>query len=214
MTYLEVVNRVLRRLRESEVSSVNESPYSKLIGDLVNVVKAEIEDAWDWSVLRDTLTVVTTPILFNYILTSAGTRFRVLDVVNDTDNFFLQQKSAHWFDQQFLMSAEGQQGSPVYYNFNGVDSNGDIQVDFFPIPDAVYDIRMNMVIPQAELVQDSTKVLIPGTLLVEGVLARAISERGEDGGYLEQQDRFDTMLANLIAFEAMNREDEISWGAV
>lgn len=211
MTYLEVVNRVLRRLRENEVSSVNETPYSKLIGDLVNVVKAEIEDSWDWSALRDTMTIVTTPSLFNYVLTSAGTRFRVLDVINDTDNFFIEQRSAKWFDQQFLMSSEGQRGSPVYYNFNGVDSNGDIQVDLFPIPDAIYDIRMNMVIPQPELVQDSTKVLIPGTLLVEGVLARAISERGEDGGYLEQQERFNTMWSNLIAFESVYRPDEVTW---
>lgn len=211
MTYLEVVNRVLRRLRENEVSSVNETPYSTLVGDLVNVVKAEIEDSWDWSALRDTLTVVTTPSLFNYVLTSAGTRFRVLDVVNDTDNFFIEQRSARWFDEQFLMTSEGQRGSPIYYNFNGVDPNGDAQVDFFPIPDAVYNIRMNMVIPQPELTLDSTKVLIPGTLLVEGVLARAISERGEDGGYLEQQERYDTMLSNLIAYEAMNRPDEVTW---
>ncbi len=214
MTYLEVVNRVLRRLRENEVSTVNETPYSKLIGDLVNVVKAEIEDSWDWSALRDTMTVVTTPILFNYVLTGVGTRFRVLDVINDTDNFFIEQRSAKWFDQQFLMASEGQSGSPVYYNFNGVDPNGDIQVDLFPIPDAVYDIRMNMVIPQAELVQDSTKVLIPSNLLVEGTLARALEERGEDGGNLDQQQRYDTMLSNLIAFESLNREDEITWGAV
>jgi hypothetical protein len=214
LTYLEVVNRVLRRLRENEVSTVNETPYSKLIGDLVNVVKAEIEDSWDWSALRDTMTVVTTPILFNYVLTGVGTRFRVLDVINDTDNFFIEQRSAKWFDQQFLMASEGQSGSPVYYNFNGVDPNGDIQVDLFPIPDAVYDIRMNMVIPQAELVQDSTKVLIPSNLLVEGTLARALEERGEDGGNLDQQQRYDTMLSNLIAFESLNREDEITWGAV
>jgi hypothetical protein len=211
LTYLEVVNRVLRRLRENEVSTVNETPYSKLIGDLVNVVKAEIEDSWDWSALRDTMTIVTTPALFNYVLTSAGTRFRVLDVINDTDNIFIEQRTATWFDQQFLMASEGQRGSPIYYNFNGVDSNGDIQVDLFPIPDAVYDIRMNMIIPQAELVQDSTRVLIPGTLLVEGVLARAISERGEDGGYLEQQERFNTMWSNLIAFESAYRPDEVTW---
>ena len=48
MTYLQIVNKVLRRLRENEVSSINENPYSLLIGDLVNVVKREVEDAWDW----------------------------------------------------------------------------------------------------------------------------------------------------------------------
>ena len=58
MTYLECVNRVLRRLRENEVTTVTETPYSKLIGDLVNVVKVEVEDSWNWSALRTTLQLI------------------------------------------------------------------------------------------------------------------------------------------------------------
>ena len=112
MTYLEAVNRVLRRLRENEVTTVNETPYSKLIGDLVNVVKVEIEDSWDWSALRTTLTANTTASLFNYVLTGSGTRLRVLDIINDTDNFVMQQRGTKWFDQQFLLNNQ-QLGSPM-----------------------------------------------------------------------------------------------------
>jgi hypothetical protein len=90
MTYLECVNRVLVRLRENEVTTVNENPYSKLIGALVNVVKVEVEDAWNWSALRTTLTAITTTPLFNYVLTGSGTRLRILDVINDTDDFVMQ----------------------------------------------------------------------------------------------------------------------------
>ena len=36
MTYLQLVNRVLRKLREDEVTIVNENDYSKLVGDFVN----------------------------------------------------------------------------------------------------------------------------------------------------------------------------------
>lgn len=210
MTYLECVNRVLRRLRENEVTTVNETPYSKLIGDLVNVVKVEIEDSWDWSALRTTLTASTTASLFNYVLVGSGTRLRVLDIINDTDNFFLKQKGTKWFDQQFLINSQ-QEGSPLYYNFNGVDGNGDSQVDFFPIPDGVYDIRLNVVLPQAELETDSTQIQIPALLLVEGVLARAISERGDDGGYAEQEQRYRNMASDLIAVEASQRLDEMIW---
>lgn len=210
MTYLECVNRVLRRLRETEVTTVNETPYSKLIGDLVNVVKTEIENAWDWSVLRTTLTATTTDSLFNYVLVDSGTRFRVLDVVNDTDDIFMEQQSSHWFDQQFLM-ANVQQASPIYYNFNGVDSNGDTQIDLFPIPDGVYNIRINVVLPQQELTADSTQIQIPANLLVEGVLARAISERGEDGGYAEQEQRYRSLAADMIAIESAIRPDEVTW---
>ena len=210
MTYLECVNRVLRRLRENEVTAVNETPYSKLIGDLVNVVKVEIEDAWDWSALRTTLTATTTTSLFNYVLVGSGTRLRVLDIINDTDDFVMQQRGTKWFDQQFLLNSQ-QFGSPMYYNFNGVDSNGDSQVDFFPIPDGIYNVRINVVLPQAELVADSTQIKIPALLLVEGALARAISERGDDGGYIEQEERYRSMASDLIAVEASQRLDEMIW---
>jgi hypothetical protein len=210
LTYLECVNRVLRRLRENEVTTVNETPYSKLIGDLVNVVKVEVEDAWDWSALRTTLTATTANSLFNYVLTGAGTRLRVLDIINDTDDFLMQQRGTKWFDQQFLLNSQ-QFGSPMYYNFNGVDSNGDSQVDFFPIPDGIYNVSINVVLPQAELVTDSTQIKIPALLLVEGTLARAISERGDDGGYVEQEERYRSMASDLIAVEASQRLDEMIW---
>lgn len=212
MTYLECVNRVLRRLRESEVTTVNETPYSTLIGDLVNVVKIEIEDAWDWSALRTTLTATTTSSLFNYVLVGSGTRLRVLDVINDTDDFFIEQRGTRWFDQQFLLNAQ-QFGSPLYYNFNGVDINGDTQVDFFPIPDGVYSVRINVILPQADLTADNTQIQIPANLLVEGALARAISERGEDGGYVEQEQRYRSMASDYIAIESSQRLDEMIWSA-
>ena len=210
MTYLEAVNRVLRRLRENEVTTVNESPYSKLIGDLINVVKVEIEDSWDWSALRTTLTAVTTDSIFNYVLVGSGTRLRILDVINDDEHIIMQQRGTKWFDQQIILNSE-QLGSPMYYNFNGVNSNGDTQIDFFPIPDDVYSIRINCVLPQAELEADATQIQIPANLLVEGVIARAISERGDDGGYVEQEQRYRNMSSDLIAIEASQRLDEMIW---
>jgi hypothetical protein len=212
LTYLECVNRVLRRLRENEVTTVNETPYSKLIGDLVNVVKAEVEDSWNWSALRTTLTAVTTPTLFNYVLVGSGTRIRVLDIFNDSENTVIEQRGTKWFDKVYL-TYDQPTGSPMFYNFNGVDSNGDTQVDFFPIPDAVYNIRINCVIPQDELATDATQILIPATLLVEGALARAISERGDDGGYAEQEQRYRSMASDLIAIESSQRLDEMIWVA-
>jgi hypothetical protein len=147
MIYLDIVNSVLRRLRENEVSSVQETPYSKLIGDLVNVVKREVEDAWDWSALRTTLTANTTASLFNYELQGSTTRIRVLDMFNDTDDIIMQQRSTKWFDTQFLLT-DPETGSPYYYNFNGVSPDGDSQVDFYPIPDGVYNLRINFIFPQ------------------------------------------------------------------
>ena len=48
---------------------------------------------------------------------------------------------------------------------------------------------------------------------LEGALARAISERGDDGGYVEQEQRYRTIGSDLIAIEAGQRMDEINWMA-
>jgi hypothetical protein len=77
MTYLEIVNRVLRRLREAEVGTVNENSYSTLIGDLVNSIKSEVENSYNWSVLRQTLSTSTSADVFNYTLSGSGTRFKL-----------------------------------------------------------------------------------------------------------------------------------------
>ena len=58
-TYLQAVNSVLRRLRETEVSTVNENSYSKMIGELVNDAKSSVESAFGWNALTSTLTVPT-----------------------------------------------------------------------------------------------------------------------------------------------------------
>lgn len=59
MTYLNIMNNVLRRLREEEVNSVNDSTYSKMAGDFINDAKTIVEQAADWSALRDTILVNT-----------------------------------------------------------------------------------------------------------------------------------------------------------
>ncbi len=213
MTYLEIVNKVLRRLRENEVTTVNETPYSKLIGEFVNVVKREVEDSWEWGVLRNTLTATTTNNIFNYTLVDSTTRIKVLDIINDTSDIILQQRSTKWFDQQFLLSS-AQKGAPAYYNFNGISDDGDSQIDFFPIPDGVYAIRINCIVPQPELEADADILAVPYQIVVEGTLARAISERGDDGGYAEQEERYRSVASDLIAIEAMQRPDELTWASV
>ena len=44
MMYLDLVNGVLKRLRESTVTTAPENDYSVLVGELVNDAKKQIED--------------------------------------------------------------------------------------------------------------------------------------------------------------------------
>lgn len=213
MTYLQIVNRVLRRLRENEVTTINETPYSKLIADLVNVVKQEVEDAWNWSSLRATISVTTVPAVTNYELSGSGTRFRIFDVLNDTSNFPLEYQTTTWFDKMFKI-VPVQEGVPAYYNLNGVTSAGDSQVDLYPVPDGEYEIAFNVLAPQDELSADTDFLLVPAQIVIEGVIARAISERGDDGGYTEQEARYRAVMSDYIAIESAQRPDETMWYAV
>jgi hypothetical protein len=213
-TYLETVNEVLRRLREPTVSSVNETPYAAMLGVFVNDAKREVEDAHDWNALSDTLTANTVSGLFNYVLTNSGTRFRVIDVLNDTDNVEVRYAPTKWMNKQFLL-ANNQSGSPMYYNFNGVDDNGDTQVDVFPIPDGAYTLRFNLIVPQGTLTQDGTRILVPSHLVSMLAYAKAIAERGEDGGNLssEAYALYKNALANEVAIERNRYDEEMNWTA-
>ena len=210
MNYLQLVNKVLVRLRENEVTSVQDNPYSKLIGEFVNIVKREVEDSWNWQALRNTITANTVADAYSYILTGTDTRIRIIDVIDDTNDVKLRYQTTEWFNRQFLTS-DIQRGTPFYYNPNGISEEGEVQIDLFPIPDGVYAVRFNIYQPEPELVNDADTVRIPFQVIIEGVVARAISERGDDGGYTEQEQRYNRILSDYIAMEAGMRPDETIW---
>ena len=215
MTYLELVNGVLRRLREDQVSAVDQNPYSLLIGDLVNDAKRIVEDAWDWSALRTTLTVSTTADIFNYVLVGSGNRIKIIDVINDTSNWFMTYKDTHWMDNAFLNQTPPK-SSPTFYNFNGVDSNGDTQVDLYPIPNAVYTIRVNCVQRNPDLSADTDNLLIPHMPVLHMALALAARERGETGGRSagELLSFAQNYLSDAIALDAYKHPEEMVYRAV
>jgi hypothetical protein len=91
MTYLELVNDVLLRLREQTVTTVNLTTYSQLIGKFVNDSKRQIEDAYDWNALGTEVTVTTSASVYEYALTGAGQKFRVSsDPLNTTSNVVMR----------------------------------------------------------------------------------------------------------------------------
>lgn len=212
-TYIDIVNKVLRRLREPTVDTVNENDYSTLIGEFVNETKREVEDAWDWAALRTTLTLDTISSTFNYVLSNSTTRIRILDVYDDTNDCAVTAQSTHWFDAAYQTTTVSS-GKPQYYNLNGVDSNGDSQMDLYPIPDGVYNVRINCVIPDPVLVEDADTTTLPSEIIVLGAVSRAMEERGVDGGNQNAEMRYRMSMSDHIAIEANTRSDEIRWGAV
>ena len=202
MTYLQLINNVLIRLRETQVSTNSETAYSTLIGLFVNDAKRQIEDAFSWNVLGQTVNIATTAGTYIYSMTGAGQKFQVMDALNTTANVGLQNISFVQMNR-FQNLVPTVTGVPEYYAFDGVDGNGDTKVVIYPRPDGVYNLPFALTVPQAPLTSDSTVVLVPDALVVQNAYARALVERGEDGGLnsSEAYQLYRGMLSDQIALE-------------
>ena len=202
MTYLELVNDVLIRLREPSVTTVTANDYSTLIGKFVNDAKRQIEDAFAWNVLGTTITLSTTSGTYSYALTGAGQKFQVLDVLNVTSNVTMRNIDFVTMNRYQNFSTPVN-GIPTYYAFDGVNGNYDTKVTIYPRPDGVYSIPFSLAVPQATLSSDSTVVLVPDVLVSQNAYARALVERGEDGGLSssEAYALYKSMLSDYIALE-------------
>lgn len=214
-TYLQAVNDVLVRLREEEVSTVSETPYSALIGKFVNDAKRQVEDAYEWNVLGTTVTITTTSGTYSYALTGAGQKFRVQDAINSTSKISMENITFATMNR-YLNFGTPSNSIPMYYTFDGVDSSYDTKVTLFPIPDGVYSIPFSLIIPQALLSSDSTVIAVPAELIVQNAYARALVERGEDGGLSssEAYQLYKSMLSDYIATEATRYPEFGSFEAV
>ena len=203
MTYLELVNDVLVRLRESTVSTVGETTYSSLIGKFVNDAKRQIEDSYNWNCLAQTITVTTTSGTSSYALTGAGQKFRVNDALNTTSLIGLRNIEFVDMNRKLNLGAPSQ-SIPSEFCFSGVDASGDTKVDLFPVPSGAFTLLFDLTIPQAALSADGTSVKVLDYLVTQSAYARALIERGEDGGTnsTEAYALFRGMLSDAIALES------------
>ena len=213
-TYLELVNDILIRMREPEVSTVQENTLSKLVGKLVNDAKRQVEDSYSWNALTDTLIIETQPETYGYVLNGSGTRFKVIDAQDVTNKYPLVAISTVRMSQYLL--DDTRTAKPMYYNFNGIHNTGDTKVDFFPVPDANITLYFNLYIPQDDLSSDTDVLFSPKEPVLLGAFARALVERGEDGGLQssEAYSLYKSSLADAIAIESSRYVEEETWEAV
>lgn len=209
MTYLELVNDVLARLREQTVATVNATTYSTLIGKFVNDAKRQVEDAFPWNVLGKDITVTTTAGTYKYSLTNAGQKFQVLDAINSTSNIPLENIGFVEMNRYQNYAIVPASTIPSKYTFDGVDSNYDAKVTLYPRPDGVYSLLFSLAVPQATLSSDSTICLVPDVLVAQNAYSRALVERGEDGSMNSSEAflLYKSMLSDYIALEGTRFPD-------
>jgi hypothetical protein len=214
-TYLQAVNSVLRRLRENEVSTVNDNSYSKLIGEFVNDAKKQVEDAYDWNALTTYFTVTTVADQYDYTVTGLGDRFKVVDFLNDSQDYAMINIPAERMNR-FTTFGTPQKSSPLYYTFSTVNaSTGDTKVSLFPLPDKTYTLILDATVPQADLSADGDVILAPATPIILNAYARALLERGEDNGLnsSEAWALYKSALSDNIAIQAAHHVEFTEWVA-
>ena len=212
MTYLEMVNEVLKRLREREVSTYTATTYSKMVGAFVNDAKDQIEKAWDWGANRQIISVSAVDGTREYSLSGFGEDGKVITAYNDSQNGPLQERSQAYFDR-VNYTGNLAEGPPIYYCFRGLDASNDSKIEIHPTPNASYTLRFNCCVPQAELAADGTSLNIPWRPVVLLAVAMLAEEKGETDGqtsrrYFEMSDK---ALSDAIAFDAAKHPLEPIW---
>ena len=216
-SYLDIVNEVLVRLREPEVSTVNETNFSTLVGRFVNDAKRQISDAYDWDAFNQAVSITTAAgQVGSYALTSAGRRFKIMDVINTTNYYQLTPLSHTDHDNFYYTIPSPIQALPMYYTIQGVDNNGDNLIKFWPVPDKIYNIRFSLIVPEEDFENDTDKTKLAKEPIVLNAYARALVERGEDGG-LGSSEAFalaKSAMSDLISLELARSPENDSFEAI
>lgn len=212
MTYLQLVNAVLKKLRKDQVTTFNETTYSTLIGEFINEAKQEIEDSWNWTALRSVLSITTAASDNSYTISGTNDRTVIISpMVNDTNDNYIYKRNWQWM-QQIQFIATVQEESPVYWAPNGQTSD-ELDVLFYPTPNAVETIRVFAKVPQDDFSADATELTIPDRPVILGAYMRAIDERGEDGGtaLTTAVRNYERSWGDAIVQDVNNTVGELDW---
>lgn len=215
-TYLQIVNLILKRMREATVATVTETTYSTFLADLVNQVKAEIEQAFPWNAMRDTYAINTVVGTTSYAFTGAGPEAVVISGWDTTSQRQIRRGTNAEFDAHFfgVSSANIQSGPPEKFIPAGISADYDLKIDLWPKPDAIYALQFNVYKLQDDLSDGGDVPLVPQNVLIEELIARAMVERGDETAPRPQPGEtfiLKDLLASAISREAGHDDDEQNW---
>ena len=211
MTYLELVNNVLTRLREPMITSVlkSEDAVVNIVKNLVNDSKRHVEMADSWNATRNLWQFTTELGRPSYILedTSGGCRISKVTVNGN---------HIHQWDLQTLMHQAGTGGLAYRYAYDGTDNAGNLSIRVDPVPEAgdVIHVLGHKVLP--DLKQDGDEVRLPAQPVIYYALALAARERGEVGGQTATElfGMASQFISDAIALDANLSPTEKTWAVV
>ena len=212
-TYLQLVNKLLKRTREDVVTSVSDNDYSLLLGEFVNLAIDELQTQHDWSRLRLTSRIQTSIGTFAYELDGLGHNYSIEKVFNDSQDYELHYRPyrtmSTWLNAN---NATEIPGPPAYYDINGYVGEDPV-INLYPIPDVRDYINVDAVVGQTELTSDTDEVIIPYQPVIEMAMVHVLEERGEDDGdrYARQVQRAEQVALRYRLIDTQKWEETSIW---
>jgi hypothetical protein len=225
-TYLQLVNEVLKRVREPTVATVSENLYSILISTYINDAKQQVEDAWNWEALNTSISFSLAPSTITYDLSSTALvgsgnelneRSRLLydpctrepmafDRTSPNQTRLKEVSAAYQRAAVSLGMYSGTYATPTYFAIN--PDNSAIYVSLVETPSAVRTWRMYFKKPQTDLSAGTDVIKVPWLPVVLLATNYALNERGEEigepGNVAEQ--RYRQALGDAIALDSRYTE--------
>lgn len=178
MTFIDVVNQVLIRLRDNKVSSFSNDVYLQTILAHVNDAKYFVESSWDWNVLRkvDDIAFVTNTA---DLVGSNRAGYRLYNVRTSKGTRLNQITKGEALDY----GSEMPTGIPNCYYQAGVNNDTHNQLlGVVPIPKTPEVLSVEASYPDAPLVVETDWLSVPSLPVILYATTFASRERGETGG--------------------------------
>jgi len=219
MTYLDLINAVLVRLRENPVTTDNfqQDPYYRMIGASVNDAKDIVENAWQWSQLRGTdevsvlqgATQVTLP-------DSAERDYLISSILVQESGAYLRWAPLDWIKARYRnrYNKPVDQGNTFYYGFDLDDpTTGNQTIAIYPPTNKNINLNVSNVAHQQNLSNWDDRLLVPALPVYSMATALASRERGEVGGapVSELFTFADRVLSDAIAYDSSRFPEELIW---
>jgi hypothetical protein len=211
MTYLEGVNAILRRLRESTVTTVSQTAYSTLMGDFFNDAREYVEGRFEWIGLDAALTITTSNGTSDYVVDGAGEGGVITQLINVTSDAVITEMDIEKIRQ--VQAVSPVTGTPTNYAYNTVASDLDPSIVLYPTPDAAFTLTAQVDKTGVALTSDTDVLVIPSTPVVQMAYALALSERGETGGTTSAQQLAlaEIYISTAIMNDAAKRPESFVW---
>jgi hypothetical protein len=228
LTYLDLVNKVLKRLREDQVTTVSYNTYSALIGEFVNDAKREVEQSWLWNAqnvsIRVQLGVGENEIYLDSLSTqivdmTPNDRYnneRSLLLYNEynepqawcrttgKEQRLIEMSAADLQEYRVLNPDALDQTDPINFAVVYSPSRHNMRIDFRDnaLEAREYTFRFNS--PQEDLADDTDEILIPWAPVVHLAVLYALDERGEEIGEPGSKAwlRYEKALSDAVALDA------------